>query len=92
MSNIPKARRILTEAIAGDNSYDSTQMYGAIVEALEHLNRKKPAFRAKARTNVGLSEFGERQARALREGGMAVSIIAAKLSTNMLYVSKAINA
>jgi hypothetical protein len=38
-TNIPKARRILLEAIAGDNAYDSTSMYGSIVEALGLMTR-----------------------------------------------------
>lgn len=91
MSNIPEARRILQEAIAGDNSYDSTSMYCSIVKALELLDRKKPAFRASANAAGSLSEHQRAVARTMRASGMALGDIARRLNTNIGRVSEAIN-
>lgn len=90
MSNIPEARRILQEAIAGDNSYDSTSMYGAITEALALLDRKKPAFVARGQIKA-LSDEQKRTAVALRKRGMPLNAIATFLGTNIGRVSEAVN-
>lgn len=89
-SNIPEARRILQEAIAGDNSYDSTSMYGAIVQALSLMDRKKPEFVA-PRVIKPLSDAAKKEVKRLRAQGMGINAIAHKLGTNHGRVSEALS-
>lgn len=85
MSNIPEARRLLREALDCDTPHEH------IREALALLDRKKPAFKARAKVEP-LSETKRIEARRMREGGMALNDIARRLNTNIGRVSEAINA
>lgn len=91
MSNIPEAKRILSEAIEGDSAYDSGSMYSAIVHALVLMDRKKPSFVAKARVPK-LSWRQKQKVRQLRETGMSLHDIAVRMGTNIGRVSEAVNA
>jgi hypothetical protein len=87
MSNIPEARRILEEA-RDHYAYDSGQLYGAIVQALELMKRKSPTFVA-PRTIAPLSEVDKEWARLLRKQGLPMNEIARKLGTNLGRISEA---
>lgn len=89
MSNIPLARRILLDALAGP--YDAFERTNAIIEALDHLDRKKPAF-VTHRTVKALTWRQKAKARHMREHEkMSLHDIAVRLGTNIGRVSEAIN-
>lgn len=87
MSNIGEARRILKEAVSGS---DSLGLIIAINQALPLLDRKKPAFVAKAR--VPKLTFRQKQTiRKLREQKMALNEIAMRVGTNIGRVSETLS-
>jgi hypothetical protein len=89
-TNIPKARKILQEAITGDSAYDSGGMYSAIVHALEMMTRTprppRPSGHAKMTRRLG------KLARHLHETtGLPQAAIARRLNVADGRVNEALN-
>lgn len=87
MSDIPRARRILTTALDLDDLADVRKY---IRRALALMVRTQPEFRC-APSVPALTREQRAQARQMRRHGMPVNEIARKLGTNHGRISEAIN-
>jgi hypothetical protein len=85
MSNIPRAREVLEEAMRG-----KLDPIVAIESALSMMTRRKPDFVAPRRLGA-MNAFHVEHAKTMRRAGMAINDIARNLGTNIGRVSEAIN-
>jgi DNA invertase Pin-like site-specific DNA recombinase len=83
MSNIPEARKLLEQALRGEEDTVT-----AIQSALLLLDRRRPTF-VSPREIRPLTEEQKVEARRLRATGMPVNTIARKLGTNHGRISEA---
>lgn len=90
MSNIPEARRILTQLREHELECGPYHIAKVLHEVLKLLDRKKPAFRARSSVPA-LTDDQRTEARRLRSLRKPVNEIARILGTNQGRVSEAIN-
>jgi hypothetical protein len=86
VSDIPRARELIKQAIAEINDYKAPLW--ELEEALKLLDRKKPEFIAPRKTRK-LSPYNIEYARLLRATGMSLADIAVKVKSNIGRVSEA---
>lgn len=86
MSNVPRARKMLTETLRSD---DLGFVHGGVRNALELLYRKQPKFKADAEYHK-LSPSQRLEALRMRQTGIGINTIARELGTNHGRVSEAL--
>ena len=87
MSDIPRAREILTTALRSD---DAAILRMGIQYALNYMTREKPDFVAPVQ-HAPLTDEQRDRAREMRRNGMQIHNIAVELGTNQGRISEAIN-
>ena len=87
MSDIPRARDILTTALRSD---DAAILRMGIEYALQFMTRERPDFIAPVE-HAPLTTAQKLYARSLRSSGMSIHNIAVELGTNQGRISEAIN-
>jgi hypothetical protein len=88
MSDIPRARGLLHTGALAAKSLAECKSY--VVDALEHMTRKRPAFRVEHDAEP-MTDYKRQRARNLRRKGLSLRAIALALNTNIGRVSEAIN-
>lgn len=89
MSNIPKARALLKEALEGEKTYG--EFRDMVREVLPLLDRKRPEFKVTVARMPPLTYRQKQTCRRMRDSGMPVHEIAVRMCKNQGSVSLALS-